>query len=149
MHSATRGLSQSEFVFTQLPKRVLTSYRDLVYELTSRYRAIETPQAFAAKLSKRNQRQGETAEEYAAELKRLYDKAHQDRARGIRNEDLVRKFLDGLLDSDVRFEVEYHKKPKDLEEAVFQVVNLIQVKNGCKQDRPYKSHAGRTVDDGT
>jgi len=57
--------------------------------------------------------------------------------------------LDGLLDSDVRFEVEYHKEPKDLEEAVFQVVNLIQVKNGCKQDRPYKSHVRRTVDDGT
>ncbi|KAH3858137.1 hypothetical protein DPMN_100757 [Dreissena polymorpha] len=139
----------SEFVFTQLPKRVLTSYRDLVYELTARYRVIETPQAFAAKLSKRNQRQGETAEEYDAELQRLYDKAHPNRARGIRNEDLVRKFLDGLLDSDVRFEVEYHKEPKDLEEAVFQVVSLIQVKNGCKQDRPYKSHVRRTVDDGT
>ncbi|KAH3782969.1 hypothetical protein DPMN_160894 [Dreissena polymorpha] len=56
----------------------------------------------AVNLSKRDQKVGETAEEYAAELKRLYDKAHTRRDYRTRQEDLVRKFLDGLRDEEVR-----------------------------------------------
>ena len=66
--------------------------------MDSRYRTIETSRSFAAKFSKRLQRNGESAEEYAADLKMLYDKAHGYRDRRIRDEDLVRRFLDGLLD---------------------------------------------------
>ena len=46
-------------------------------------------------------------EDYAADLKRLYDKAHGYRNRRIRDEDLVRRFLCGLSDDELRAEVEY------------------------------------------
>lgn len=136
----------SEFVFAQLPKETLRDYHDLTAELTRRYRVIETSRSFAAKFSQRNQRHGETAEDYAADLKRLYDRAHGHRDRRTRDEDLVRKFLDGLIDQETKFAVEYHKEPKDIDEAVFHVVNLIQTRNACRE-RHNKFHARRTTED--
>ncbi len=119
----------SEFVFTQLPRAILSDYQNLVAELNSRYRVIHTARSYAAKFSRRSQKYGETAEEYAADLKMLYDKGHGYRDRRTRNEDLVRRFLDGLIDEEVRFEVEYHKEPETIDEAVFHVDNFIQTRN--------------------
>lgn len=95
--------------------------------MNHRYRVIETPRSFAAKFSRRSQKHGETAEEYASELKMLYDKAHGYRDPHTRNEDLVQRFLDGLLDEDIRFEVEYLKEPENIDKAVFHVLNMIQM----------------------
>ncbi len=136
----------SEFVFSQLPPAILNSYPDLVAELNSRYRVIHTARSYAAKFSKRSQKYGETAEDFAADLKMLYDKGHGYRDRRTRNEDLVRRFLDGLVDEEVRFEVEYHKEPETIDEAVFHVVNFIQTRN-CGDQKYGKRGARRTLDD--
>ena len=82
-----------DFVFTQLPKQTLECYSELVKEL-NRFRVVETKRTFATKFSQRVQRPNETVEEYAADLKRLYSKAHQSRDAKKRQEDLVRRFLD-------------------------------------------------------
>ena len=104
-------------------------------DLTTRFRVIRTARSFSAKLSIRSQKVGETAEEFAADLKMLYDKAHGFRDRMIRDDALVRRFYDGLRDDEIRFMVEYSKEPETIDEAVFQVVNLIQTRNfrgrGC------------------
>ena len=117
-----------EFVNSQLPKGVLNDYGLLVSELNSRYRVVETSRTFAVKFSNRNQRSGETAEEYAAELKRLYDNAHGYRDQRTRQEDLVRRFLDDLQDETARFQVEFNKEPRDIDEAVYHVVNFLQTR---------------------
>ncbi|KAH3717550.1 hypothetical protein DPMN_060342 [Dreissena polymorpha] len=57
----------SEFVFEQLPTEALSDYHELITELTRRYRVIEISRSFVAKLSRRNQKHGENAEDYAAE----------------------------------------------------------------------------------
>ncbi|XP_053403539.1 uncharacterized protein LOC128558432 [Mercenaria mercenaria] len=69
----------SEFVFTQLHSSVLQNYEDLIAELSSRYRKIETAGSFAVKFSNRVQKQGEPVEENAADLKALYEMAHRYR----------------------------------------------------------------------
>jgi hypothetical protein len=146
-------------VFTQLQPNVLLSYRRLTDELNNRYRIIETPRSFPVKFSKRNQKVGETAEEFAVELKVLYDKAHGFRDRKTREEDLVRRFLDGLRDDEVCYEVEYHKEPEAIDDAVLHVVNLEQTRSlrrhrnstrrACDEDdalaeaEPYKSNEQR------
>ena len=58
-----------EFVFSQLPPRTLSNYEELVRELNSRFRVVETQKTFAAKFSQRSQRNDETVEEYAADLR--------------------------------------------------------------------------------
>lgn len=135
----------ADFVFSQLPPIVLSNYNDLKDELNSRYKVIETPRLFASKFSRRCQKVGETAEEFAAELKVLYDKAHGFRDRTIRGEDLLRRFLDGLRDDDIRFEVEYNKEPRTIDDAVYQVVNFIQTRN--TRDRRGKDNVRRASDD--
>ena len=137
-----------EFVFTQLPRGTLYCYSELIKELNSRFRVVETKRTFAARFSQSTQRQGETAEEFAAELKRLYAKAYSFRSEATRQEDLVRRFLDGLRDSDARFEVEYNKEPVNIDEAVFHVVNFVQTRRrGSSEeysDRKFKKYTRRT-----
>ena len=137
-----------EFVFTQLPRLTLSDYDALIKELNSRFRVVETKKTFAAKFSQRTQKPGETAEEFAAELKRLYAKAYSFRDENTRQEDLVRRFLDGLRDSDARFEVEYNKEPENIDEAVYHAVNFAQTKHrGSTEgfsDRKFKRYARRS-----
>ena len=76
--------------------------------------------------SAKEHKPGETGEEFAAELKRLYAKAYSFRDENTRQEDLVRRFLDGLRDSDARFEVEYNKEPENIDETVYHAVNFAQ-----------------------
>ncbi|KAK3098231.1 hypothetical protein FSP39_017431 [Pinctada imbricata] len=121
-----------DFVFGQLDKSVRRRYSLLVAELGNRFRVVETCKTYGAKFSSRNQKPGETVENYAAELKRLYDKAHPRRNRQTRDEDLLRRFLDGLSDDKAQFHVEYVKDPANIDEAVFQVVNFNET--GRKQE---------------
>ena len=126
-----------DFVVTQLSKKPISCYSQLIQKLYSRFRVVETQKTFAAKFSQRVQRPDETVEEYAAELKRLYSKAYKTRDSNTRQEDLVRRFLDGLKDSEARFETEFHKEPDDVDEAVYHPVNLIQTKRRNHSD-PYQ-----------
>ena len=86
---------------------------------------METSRTFGAGFSNRNQNSGESVEEYAAELKCLYDKAHSNRDAETHCEDLLRRFLDGISDDSARSQVEYVKEPQDIDDAVFKVVNFI------------------------
>ena len=137
----------AQFAFVQLPSEKIHNYREFCREMNSRFRVIETPRAFAAKFSRRNQNHGEPAEDYAANLKMLYDKAHGYRNRRTRDEDLVRRFLDGLRDDEVRFEVEYHKEPDTIDQAVFHVVNWIQTRNEYYSERKHRSNVRAVRED--
>ena len=131
-----------------MPRRTLSSYNELIKELNSRFRVIETRKTYAARFSQRAQKPGETAEEFAAKLKRLYAKTYEFRDEQTRQEDLVRRFLDGLRDSGARFEIEYNKEPDNIGEAVYNAVNFIQTKHRSSSDdftdRKAKKYARRT-----
>lgn len=83
-------------------------------------------------VSYRQQKPGERVEDYAAEMKNLYDKAHPKRDSETREEDLLRRFLDGLADSDAQFHVEYVNEPENIDEAVLQAVNFEETGRGQK-----------------
>ena len=68
-----------EFVFGQLRRDVRSNYAQLVSELNSRFRVVVTKKTYGVQFSHRNMKTNESVEEYAAELKRLYDKAHANR----------------------------------------------------------------------
>ena len=139
-----------DFKFTQLPKDTLKCYPELVKELNSRFRVVETKRTFASKFSQRVQKSNETVEEYAADLKRLYSKAYQQRDSRTRKEDLVRKFLDGLKDNDARFEIEYNKEPEDIDQAVYHAVNFIQTRRRNEEifaDKKYKKFVRRVTEE--
>ena len=119
----------AEFVYGQLPPSIRCNFSILVDELESRFKKVHTNKAYSEQFSNRNQRAGESIEDYAAELKRLYDKAHSNRDRSTRCEDLLRRFLDGLMDDHARFHVEYIKDPQNIDEAMFEIVNSVETQN--------------------
>lgn len=111
-----------EFVYGQLSQSTRSDYKSLCDELSSRFRIVETSKASWVQFTHRNQLNGETVEEYAAELKKLYDKARVHRDHETRKEDLLRRFLDGLIDDKARFHVEFIKDPSDIDNAVYHTV---------------------------
>ena len=116
------------FVYELLSPDIRANFRELVRELKHRFHKAENPRTFMAQFSNRDQNQGERTEEYAAELKRLHDKAHSSRDPETRREDLRRRFLDGILDERARFQVEYVKEPDNIDDAVYEVVNFIETR---------------------
>ena len=115
-----------EFVFDQLDPETRRDYKTLVVELENRFKVVHTHRTYAAAFSHRNQKPGESVEDYAAELRRLYSKAHARRDITTREEDLLRRFFDGLSDDKARTQVEYVKDPKTLSEAVAAVVGYLE-----------------------
>ncbi|MEW8546856.1 MAG: hypothetical protein AB2693_25355 [Candidatus Thiodiazotropha sp.] len=127
-----------EFVYGELPQEIIGNFSKLIEELESRFRTVETHKTYEAQFSKRSQLCGETIEEYAADLKRLYDKAHVSRNPESRREALLRRFLNGLIDDQARFEVEYHKDPTNIDEAVSHVVNYMEAKKTPHTDEGWE-----------
>ena len=78
LKSLLRGAA-AEFVFGQLSSGITRDYGLLKRELWSRFQKVENPRIFRSLFTKRSQKPGETVEDFAAELKRLYDKAHPGR----------------------------------------------------------------------
>ena len=117
-----------EFVFGQLCQQIRGNFPQLTEELQNRFRKVETSKVFGVQFSHRDQKPGETVENYAAELKRLYEKAYGRRDEQTRREDLLRRFLDGIYDEGARFHVEYVKEPEDIDAAVYEVVNFMQTR---------------------
>ena len=65
-----------EYVFEVLPKRIRSDYRKLVRELDACYCKVESKWNYRRQLTGISQKPGESEQELAAELKRLYDKAY-------------------------------------------------------------------------
>ena len=134
-----------DFVFSELDERVQRNYKQLVKELHFRFRVVENARTFQSQFSHRDQRQNETVQEYAAELKRLYTKAHPERDRNTRTEDLLRRFLDGVEDNKARFYVEYIKQPTDIDQAAFEVINFVETRSSHSQLNDKRKHSARMV----
>jgi len=110
--------------------------------LENRFRKIETEATFRTKFNGRRQKMGESAEAFSSELKRLYDKAYPKRDKQTRREDLLQRFLEGLLDEKIAHTVEYVKNPNDIDEAAYEVVVLGESKGSRSKvdDRRTKRH---------
>ena len=124
-----------------------------------RFKTHKTHKTYEAQFDKRNQLPGEIIEEYAATLKRLYDKAYVKWNPKCRREGLLRRFLHGLADDQARFDVEYHKDPAIIVEAVSHVMNYIEVRKAPnvgemgdgdrsrKKNVTYDDHGGSDSED--
>ena len=125
-----------EFVYGQLSRVKRSQNGPLEQELEYRFRKVKTARTYDSQFSNRNQKQNECVEDFAAELKALYDKAYPNRDRDTRREDLLRRFQDGLIDERVQMQVEYVKEPIYIDQAVYEVVNYIETRKRGRKDKP-------------
>ncbi len=117
----------ADFVFGQLTYAERSDYQSLLSQLELRFKTIETPRMFQIQFDNRKQKVEESYHNFACELKRLYDKAYPRRPWHIRNEDLVRKFLNCCLNRKVAAQVEYHQSPKTIDHAVYEMVHYLEI----------------------
>ena len=103
---------------------ILSNYKRLVRELGSRFGIIETNRTYQTKFRKRDQKNGEHIQDYAAELKRLYSKAYPNRTNATKQEDLISRFLLGLTNEKARVHVELNRDPQTVEEATEFVIEF-------------------------
>ncbi|KAH3701639.1 hypothetical protein DPMN_076629 [Dreissena polymorpha] len=73
------------------------------------------------------------------------DKVHSYRDRRTRDEDLVRRFLDGLSDDELKFEIEFNKDPRNIDEAVYYAVIYLQIRKSGRGERRDKHNARRVT----
>ncbi|CAC5376839.1 unnamed protein product [Mytilus coruscus] len=118
---ASRG-SWCDFVFDQLNSKTLKNYSKLATELKNRFGVFENKRTYKVQFNRRTQKPNEDTADYAAELKRIYDKAYSKRHAKIRQEDLLQRFLMGLSDNEARIHIELTKDPKTIDEAVQEVI---------------------------
>lgn len=116
-----QGLA-GEFVFEELKPEILSNYKQLTKGLGNRFGVIETNRTFQTKFRRRDQKNGELIQSYAAELKSLYSKAYPNRDNLTKQQDLVSRFLLGLSNEKARIHVELNRDPKTIEEATEYII---------------------------
>ena len=117
----------------------------MVKELDTRFGLIESRRTYRLQFNRRKQLVGETPEKFAADLKRLYDKAYKNRDFKTRQEDLLQKFLLGLYDYKARIHIELNKDPQTIEEAVHEVLNYMETMKNPDQTEDGKRSSVRQV----
>ena len=130
----------ADFAYAQLSKETRSDFKELCREMEHRFRKIETESTYRIKFGKRGQKHSESAEGFAADLKRIYDKAYPKKDNKNRQEDLLRRFLEGLADQEISQMVAYVKDPKDIDKAAFEVVSLVESRGKSEDKRP-RRHA--------
>ncbi|CAG2217598.1 unnamed protein product [Mytilus edulis] len=134
-----------DFVFDQLNSKTLKNYSKLATELKNRFGVFENKRAFKVQFNRRTQKPNEDTADYAAELKRLYDKAYSNRHAKIRQEDLLQRFLMGLSDTEARIYLELHKDPKTIEEAVQEVITYKETTSETHESNSVKNSKVRQL----
>ena len=71
-------------------------------------------------------------------MKRLYDKAYPGRDHITRDEDLLRRFLGGLFDEQVKLLVEFVKRPQNIDDAVVEVIGFLDTRKSSQEDKRQK-----------
>ena len=134
-----------DFVFDQLNSKTLKNYSKLATELKNRFGVFENKRAYQVQFNRRTQKPNEDTADFAAELKRLYDKAYSNRHAKIRQEDLLQRFLMGLSDTEARIYLELHKDPKTIEEAVQEVITYKETTSETHESNSVKNSKVRQL----
>ena len=83
---------------------------------------VESTKTYAAIFWKCDQKVSETEETYVAEHKLVYGKAKPQWDSASRDEDLLCRFLNGLIDQKSCQQVEFVKDPANIDEALDEIV---------------------------
>ncbi|KAH3883510.1 hypothetical protein DPMN_007468 [Dreissena polymorpha] len=57
----------------------------------------------------------------------------------------IRKCLEGLNNEELKCEIEFHKEPKNIDEAVYYAINYFQIRSSGMGDRNGKHNARRVT----
>ena len=132
-------------MYDQLSHKQRSNYKELVDCLKKRFRKVESRKMFADMFWKRDQKAGELEETYAAELKRLHGKAWPKQNLESTEEDLLQRFMNGLLDKGEKQQVEFVKNPNNIDDALDEVVKYREARQVSSKDVGVRCHPQRVA----
>ena len=112
---------------------------------------MKSTKTYAAIFWKHDQKVSKTEETYVAELKWVYGKAYAQHDSASRDEDLLHRFLNGLMDQKACQQVEFVKDPANIDEALDEIVKYHDsLQSGQLQwdgsNKTFKAQAARVND---
>ncbi|CAC5399366.1 unnamed protein product [Mytilus coruscus] len=134
-----------DFVFDQLNSKTLKNYSKLSTKLKNRFGVFENKRTYKIQFNRRTQKSNEDTADYAAELKRIYNKAYSNRHAKIRQEDLLQRFLMGLSDNEARIHIELTKDQKTIEKAVQEVITCRETTSETQEGNSGKNKKVRQL----
>ena len=81
---------------------------------------------------KRGQKASETEEAYATEFSHIYDKAYSQCDCSAQEEDLLCRFLNGLLDKKAQQQIEFVEDPANIDDALDEVAKYQEIHQSGK-----------------
>ena len=87
-----------DYVFDELSKEEQSKYKEPIKCLKRHFHKVESTKIYAAFYWKHDQKASESEETYVAELKRVCGKAYPQHGSTSQDEDLLHRFLNGLMD---------------------------------------------------
>ena len=109
------------------------------------YWKVESKHNYHRQLNWVSQKPGESEQELATEIKRLYDKAYTNQDHEVHWEYLQSLFFGALPDNAARRTVEFHKDPHDIDGAVDHVVYYCETWRHAKaSDEKHQQNARET-----
>ena len=134
-----------EYVYDQLSHKQRSNYKELLDCVKKRFRKVESRKMFADMFWKRDQKGGELEETYAAELKRLHGKAWPKQNLESTEEDLLQRFMNGVLDKKAKQQVEFVKNPTNIDDALDEVVKYREAHQVNSKDVGVRCHPQRVA----
>ena len=108
----------ADFTF-ELDQYTVADYDELLYQLDNRFRIIQTPESSQRLFYARKLQKGEQPRQFAADLRKLIQKAYpRGLSPEVREDMLLKQFFDGLDDEDARYFVKYLQHPRSLDDAI-------------------------------
>ena len=117
-----------EFVYDQLSSKTRKNYKLLTRELHHRFMTVENKETFEARFDNRDKKSSESLEEYVADLRKLYDKGHPHRDHKVREEDILKRLLNGIGDDKAAFHIQRVKNIRSVDKAVAEIISFQEVK---------------------
>ena len=102
---------------------------------------VENTKTYAAIVWKCDQEASESEKTYVAELKSMYDKAYPQCDSTSQDEDLLCRFLNGLMDQRAHQQVEFVKNPANIDDALDEIVRYQESHQSGQPQRDNSSKA--------
>ena len=126
-----------DYVFDELSKVEWSNYKQLIKCFKRCFHKIESTKTYATIFWKHDQR---ASESYVAELKRVYGKTYPQHDSTSQDEDLLHRFLNGLMDQKAHQQVDFVKDPANIDEALDKIVMSWE---SCQSGQPQRDNSSK------
>ena len=143
IHLAVRLRGQAQQILADLSVEQRNDYRSIVFALQQRFETEGQTELYKSQLKAKRKEKHESFPELAHSLRRLVSKAYPEASENLKGTLAKEYFIEALEDSDLRLKI-LQSKPKTLQEAVSNTIELVSFQQAERNKIKYKARATTT-----